>query len=643
MKCFKKEKLKGFGLAELVLAVGIFAMISATLLILVIDSTRALDNARTRTKATYLVEEINSTLLMLKNKSWFDVIRYTGEGSKHFESTDGDYEIVDGEVEKNGLTYSFSLEIVRRDANGNIVESGGSVDNHTRLVSVTVNWLDKSGKVHNITPQLYINDWETNSIVQTTFADFSSGTHSDTLPVTIDNGEVRLRSILYPDWCNPSVSLTEYDIPGNANSRSVFARPGHAYLGTTGGSTGEPFTKLNIEGVDPPILTVEGTYAGHTVNDIFVKDNYAFLATATDNKEVIILDISTLPYREVGYYDAPGSTDANSVYVDGNVGYVAHGRVVRSFNLSSYNGSRAGIGNITIGWFIATVSKIVIQDGYMYAVLDWDWYELAIVDVHNPASMSITSQTTVNNQQVYDMYVSPDGTRVYFGTNASSSENEFFILDTTQKNGSRPIVSSVDMGGTTVRGIAVVEDGNVVILVGTGGEEYKVYVTQDEAHPEYCGGMQVNNGIYDIDSNLDAQGNAFSYIVTGDFNDEFKIIRGGPGGGGELGYGYVASGVYTSPALDSQSDTPVYYIGTLMSQLPANTSLRVQFRASGNVSMTGALWQGPDGTSATYFTDEQGYTLPSTLIGRYIQYKILFTSDTINSPLVEEVVIYYEK
>ena len=642
MKYFKK-KLKGFGLAELVLAIGIFAMISSTLLLLVIDSTRTIDNVRTKTNATYLIEEINSTILMLKNRSWFDVISHTGGGLKHFEYIAGEYQIVDGVGEKNGLNYSFSIESVNRDVSGMLVSSGGSTDTHTRVVSISVDWLDKSGKLHTVTPKLYINDWETNSIIQTTYADFSVGLHSDTLTVTNDDGEVRLRSVLYPDWCNPGLSINEYDIPGNANSRSVFARPGHAYLGTTGSSTGEPFTKLNIEGVDPPILTVEGTYSGHTVNDIFVTDNYAFLATATDSKEVIILDISSVPYTEVGYYDAPGSSDANSVYVDGNIGYVAQGRTVRSFNLSSYNGSRASIGSITIGWFISTVSKIAVQDGYMYAVLNWDWYELAIVNVSNPANMSITSQTSVNNQQVYDMYVSPDGTRVYFGTNSSSSENEFFILDTTQKSGSRPIIASVDMGGTTVRGIAVVEDGNVVILVGTGGTEYKVYVTEDEAHPEYCGGMEINNGIYDIDSNLDTQGNAFSYIITGDYTDEFKIIRGGPGGGGELGYGYVASGVYTSPALDSESADPRYYVANVVADIPSNTSIRVQFRASANSSMTGAIWMGPDGSASTYFTNEVGYNLPESLLGRYIQYRIEFSSDTINTPLVREVVIYYEK
>lgn len=640
---FFKQKLKGFGLTELILAIGIFAMISSTLLLLVVDSARTLENSRVRTNATVLTKEVHSILSLLKSQAWFDIVRHTGQGEKSFIYENNAYHIVDGIGEENGLTYSFLVNPVNRDSNGNIVQDGGTTDFHTRVVSINISWKDMLGKAHSTQSELYINDWQTDTILKTTVQDFSTGIHSDTLVVNNEGGEIRLRSVLYPDWCNPSLSLYQYDIPGSAHSRTVFARPGHAYLGTAGSTTGEPFTKLNIEGVDPPILTVEGTYLGHTVNDIFVLGNYAFLATATDNKEVLILDISSIPYVEVGYYDAPGSTDGQSVFVLGSTGYLAQGRVIRTFDLSSYNGSRASIGNITIGWFIATVSKIYVHENYLYAVLDWDWYELAIVDVTNPSNMHITSQTSVNNQQVYDMFVSKDATRVYFGTNNSNSEDEFFILDTTQKTGARPKIASLDMGGTTIRGISVVEDGNVVILVGTGGIEYKVYVISDERHPEYCGGMEINSGIYDIDSSLDTQGNAFSYIITGDTNNEFKIIRGGPGGGGEQGYGYVSSGMYISPVIDSGSATSRYYAVSHITDIPNNTSMKLQFRVGNNSSMTGSNWFGPDDTASTYFEGSDFYEFQDNISGQYFQYKVFFESDTLRTPLFKEILIYYDK
>ncbi len=62
----------------------------------------------------------------------------------------------------------------------------------------------------------------------------------------------------------------------------------------------------------------------------------------------------------------------------------------------------------------------------------------------------------------------------YFGTTASSSERELFIINTSSKSGSRPIIASIEMDGTTIQE-SVVEDGKILIAVGTGGEEYKVY------------------------------------------------------------------------------------------------------------------------------------------------------------------------
>ena len=314
------------------------------------------------------------------------------------------------------------------------------MDPHTRVVSVNISWKDRLGKVNEINPKLYINDWNTNSIVYTTRDDFSNGSHYQTVASYTSGGAARLQSRFYSDWCNPELSINEYDIPGSATPRSVFAELGYAYLGTRGSTTGTPFTKLNIEGIDPPILTLEGTYSGYTVNDIFAKDGLAFLATTDDNKELIILDISSLPYTEVGYYNASGTADGFSIFVEGDIGYLAQGRYVRTINLSQYSGSRPSIGSVTVGGYFSNVSQIYVQGNYMYAVLNWDWYELAIVNVSNPVSMSITSQTSVNNQQVYDMFLSEDATRVYFGTNNSSYENEFFIIDTTEKNGKRPII-----------------------------------------------------------------------------------------------------------------------------------------------------------------------------------------------------------
>ena len=643
----RKKGLKGFSLAELILAIGIFSAMSSFLVLLVIDTRRTIENANTRIRATQLVEEVYNSILILKQDAWYNIARHTEEGEKHLELVSGVFQVVDGRKVIDNMEYYFIVGNVMRDSSKEIVSEGGTLDPHTRLISIHISWIDRLKHTNTLTPTLYINDWNTNSIVYTTKEDFQPGDHNYTVAVDTLGGETRLQSRYYSDWCNPTLSIHEYDIPGEATPRSVFSKLGSSYLGTRGSATGQPFTKLLIEGVAPPVLTVEGYFSGYNVNDIFVKDNYAFLATTNDSKEVVILDISSLPYTEIGYFNAPGSDDGFTVFVDGNIGYLGQGRYVRSFDLSSYTGSRSQIGykdlsSILFRW-VANVSQIYAKNGYLYAVLNWDWYELAIVNISNPANMVITSQTSVNNQQVYDMQISEDATRAYFGTTASSSERELFIINTSSKSGSRPIIASIEMDGTTIRGISVVEDGKILIAVGTGGEEYKVYNITNEASPQYCGGMNINTGIYDIDSIRDSQTNAFSYIVTGDTDSEFKIIRGGPGGGGPDGYGYYEDGVHTSAIYDTNSTTSEYYVLAINGNIPSDTSMKVQLRVSNSSNMSDAVWIGDDGTSSTYFERISTFDLPIGLIGRYIQYRVFFESDTVSTPLLEELIINYEK
>ena len=321
MKIFR-NKLKGYSLTEIVLAIGIFVLMSTMLVFLVVDATRSLENTRYRSKASILTQDIYNSLVLIKTEAWYELAQHTNEGAKHLEYSSGNYNILDGEYNQNGLTYSFSINEVRRDNNRNIVGEGGFIDPHSRLININISWVDRLGKTHNINPKMYINDWNTNSIIYTNLDDFSTGVHHQTVAVDTEGGETRLQSRFYSDWCNPTLSINEYDIPGQATPRSVFSLLGSSYLGTRGESTGQPFTKLNIEGVDPPILTVEGYFSGYNVNHIFVLGDYAFLATTDNSKEVVILDISSLPYTEVGYFDAPDSYDGYSVYVHGNVGYL---------------------------------------------------------------------------------------------------------------------------------------------------------------------------------------------------------------------------------------------------------------------------------------------------------------------------------
>jgi hypothetical protein len=60
--------------------------------------------------------------------------------------------------------------------------------------------------------------------------------------------------------------------------------------------------------------------------------------------------------------------------------------------------------------------------------------------------------------------------------------------------------------------------------------------------------------------------------------------------------------------------------------------------------MSGAVWTGPDGTGATYYTAQQIAAIPSLLSGkRYLQYKVDFLSDKNSTPIFNQVEFTYQK
>jgi Tfp pilus assembly protein PilV len=647
---FKTNKrLKAFSLAEIIVSIGVFSIIAISIGTLIVETIRFSENRWLKSQSILMAKEIINGVNASKNDLWKYIAENTNGGKKYIQYTNETYNMVNGELSQNGFTSSFQIYTVQRDSNGFIVQSGGVEDINTRRIEVSVSWVDTLNNTNTFSTSSYVTNWNTLDWKQTTQAEFNSGTFTNnTVSDALGGGAVRLQQIIYPDWCNPSLALNQYDLPGNSVSKTVFALTGNAYLGTAGTNQSTAMTKLTITGVTPPVITVNGTFGGYAVNDVFIVGNIAYLATNDDGKEVVILDVSQTPFTEIGYFNATGNQNGRSIFFSGTTGYVATAKKVQSFNLTSNTGSRPKYDEITLSLnqnqgATSYIAQVVVRGNYLFASLNEDYYEMAIANVSNPSNMSLVSSSSVNDQQTTDIEVSSDGSRAYFGTN-SSSQREFYIMNTSNKSNPTTI-SSYDTTGMSVTGLAIIPADGRAILVGKNGQEYQAVNISNENSISKCGGMDINNGIEDVDSVIDAQGNAFAYLVTADNSAEFKILRGGPGGGNGSGTGYPTNGSYTSQVFDTGATTTVnYYTLKWTSQLAANSTVRFQVRAHTSNNFTGINWIGPDGTSATYFTNANGETLPTSLQNkRYFQYITYFTSDTFNTPYLLDMKLNYQK
>jgi hypothetical protein len=345
------------------------------------------------------------------------------------------------------------------------------------------------------------------------------------------------------DWCSPTLTITALDLPKNGVANAISAIQGQIAAGTGDNASGISYANVTV--TDPaaptnPSASVVGTFDGFKTNGVFTEQNYAYLATDTNAKEVEIINLTQKDvnnkYAEAGYFNAPGQGNAASVATSGNTGFMVGGNKLYSFDLSSKTGSRPIVDpdGLTLP---GNAKHMVLWGQRAYVVMDATNAQLVIVDISDTADLKIKRTVGLPALGGAAVFVNAEGTRAYIATRASASQNELFIINTDETSAQYgSVVNSYDTNGMDPKGVVVVNIPRLVI-VGTGGEEYQVINIIDETvNPlPRCGGLQIDTGVNGVSTVFTTAQRAYSYIVTGDSSTELKIIEGGPGGGGTGG------------------------------------------------------------------------------------------------------------
>lgn len=619
----------GQALVEVLLALGLSAILLPALLTGLVSSRQGKAQQQQRTPATALLGEAIEATRSVREKGW---TTFAKTGTFHPVALNGVWSLADNsEQTSDGYDRSIVISDVQRDAvTGNIVASGGTVDPSTKKVTVTVSW--SLPYQSQVTSELYVTRYLDNLVyIETTQAQLNAGVKSGVTITNNSGGEVTLGAGGQGDWCNPNLSIAALDLPKNGVANAISAIPGRVFAGTGENASGVSFANINVTDTNPPTSQILGTYDGYKTNSVFGESNYAYLATDNNSKEVEIINLTPNPYSEAGWFNTPFSNaDATAVYVAGNRGYVTAGFWLYVFDLSSKSGSRPLVGFPHL--LIGTGTSIVVSGNYAFVSVSGSPIEMQIIDVSNPWSIFQAGYADVNGQDGKHVFINSTATRAYLATNASASLSEFFVIDTSSKSGSRPTVGSYDASGMNPKDLAVVT-GNKAILVGTGAEEYQVIDISNEASPVRCGGMNINTGINGVASVLEADSDAYSYIITGDSASELKIIEGGPGGQ------YLSSGTFVSAAFDPGYATS-YNRVSFTGVIPNQTSLTAQVAISADcINYT---FLGPDGTSSTFYSTTGGPIPLGFNTGRCMKYKLYLSTNDFNAtPVFNDLTVNY--
>lgn len=547
---------KGQSLIELLLVIALAALLMPPIFMGYMSSREGKAQQKQRLLATVLMKKTQEETRNIRERGWNYI---ASTGTYHPETSGSSMSLVAGAANVDGFNQQVVVDNVYRDANGAIVISPtpGVLDPSTKKITTTISW--STPRISSVDHTTYMTRFRDNlSYVETTRAQFNNDpTHLSVFDKTAavntsgsllpDDGEIDMGLGGLSNWCDPNLSIAALDLPKSGVANAISAIEGQVFAGTGENSSGVSFANISVSNTYPPTSSILGEADGFKTNGVFGESNYAYLATDNNVKEVSIIDLTqqdpvTKKYSEIGYFNAPGNGDGVSVYTSGNIGFVTDGNYLYTFDISSKTGPRPLLGSRQLA---ANGTKVIVNGSYAFVSIAGATQEMQIVQFSGDGrTLTIVGSADVNGAAAYDVYVNSTGTRAYLATGADSGKREFFIINTSSKNGSRPTVGSYEANGMNPKAVTIVT-GNKAILVGMGGEEYQVIDISNESSPVRCGGFNVDTGIRGISSVLESDDDAYSYIITGDSTSELKIIEGGPGGA----FGY--NGTYTSAPYDS--------------------------------------------------------------------------------------------
>lgn len=650
------QTIAGYSFVELLVALGLFSMMIPVLFAGFIATRDGKPQQKNRVRAAALMKETTEALRVIREQGWPE---FAVDGTYHpvIDQVNGTWSLAPGAETIGSFTRQLTIEPVMRNDLGEIVESGGTLDPSTKKVTVEISW--DQPLISSLNSSLYMTRYLDNlTLTHTTVADFEQAGHQLNNIEIVEYGEdgaLRLAPY-YPgrgDWCRPTdYVVAELNLPGSGRARNVATLEGKAFTGTV--DDGGNYVEINISDDRPPQLDIDAIISGYRTNDVFIDENYAYLATTWDfNKSVTIIDLET--HQEVGFFnDTSWWGFAQGVYVKDDVGYVTAGPRLVTFDLSSKTGQRPELGrvNLSPGWFywLATGYRLQVVDDYAYVAMNFNWSEFRLINVSNPSNPYRGAKADVNRSSGREVSVNEDGTRAYLATTGSSSHPELFVINTAVSSSNKsnqyynlPVISSYDAGGMDPRGVKFVP-GNKIILVGVGGEEYQVIDVSDENNLVKCGGLTTGTGIYGVDAIIESDDDAYSYIVTADSDAEFKVIEGGPGADEPL------SGWYESAPFDAERSSAFNRL-VAEEDVPEGTLSTYQVAVTnpddGDCDNADYVFVGPDGTIDSYYSGNgvipflsitDGYDNP----GRCFRYRVnLQTTDIDLTPFFRSILVNY--
>lgn len=165
MKRVRFINQSGFSVVEIILASALFLIFSGAAITVVLQG---FDLNRTSTETIvaneFAIEGIEA-VRSISNQSYSNLVATAGTGLTRSVSNTWAFSGANNVFGPNNMyTRVITISAVSRDANGNIVSSGGTVDANTMKVTSTVTWNHSPTRVDKVTQTTYLTNWRVPAI-----------------------------------------------------------------------------------------------------------------------------------------------------------------------------------------------------------------------------------------------------------------------------------------------------------------------------------------------------------------------------------------------------------------------------------------------------------------------------------------------
>lgn len=391
---------QGLSIIEVILAMAIFLIIVSTSAAVVIHSFSTNRLGEEETEAALIASEGIEAARSIKNQDFTNLV----SGTYDVTFAEGVWQFCPTPTPGGKYQRKVSISDVYRDEQGEIVESGGTLDEMSKKVTSQVSWQFSPSRSNTFVMTTYLTDWTSLICFWNDYAVIGSG-----------------------------------DTAGRRGAQDVFVLGGYVYLVTYSVPSGDEFYIFDITDPSGKLVPKGSLNFDATVNAVYVVDNFAYLATNLNNQELIVINVSNPENPQVvGSYNVPkvDPVDGMDVWVVGTKVYFSTGKNPKDAEFiileadtsdpSEVTFSRLGSVRINVD-----VKGLFVDSNYAYLATSDTSREFQVVNVSNPASPWLVCWYNMepSSADASGNSVAIQDNRAYVVTNKNGQGPEYYILD----------------------------------------------------------------------------------------------------------------------------------------------------------------------------------------------------------------------